>query len=179
MQSLTDNEGSLLVTISRHQPVTAYRITMLYQAGPVCGFNESMGQVYPAIRRLSDRGLICGDRDIGDRRRTVKWWCTGRGEDALRDWVRDLRPRQMMLADPLHAKVLSLELMAYAERLDWLSRAKVDLTEKLSSIETDRDGCGSPYENLIKDGLLSSARARMDWLDRVFVETVKTAIPNR
>ncbi len=159
--------------ISRHEPVTAYRIVRLFEADPVSGFNESMGQVYPAINRMSDRGLVAGERIDRDRRQTVKWTLSQHGEHELREWAQDFKPDDMILADPLHPKVLTLGLMPYQDRLDWLSRVKQDLSDKLIDLEAAAQGLCSYDARLIHDGLLSSARARMDWLDRVFVETVK------
>ena len=170
---LSDHESPLLAAVSRFQPITAYGVAKLFTASPASGFNESHGQVYPAIRRFADRGFIAGEREADDARRTIKWECTEIGERALKEWVRESRPSHMVLIDPLHEKVLLLGLMSHRERLDWIIKTKSELMNKISAIEKNRKDAPRVFEDLVDDGRITSIRARMDWLDRIFFELAK------
>ena len=173
---LSDHEGPLLAAVSRFQPITAYGVAKLFAASPASGFNESMGQVYPAIRRFADQGFITGKREADDARRTTKWECTEKGELALKDWIRESRPAHMVLIDPLHEKVLLFGLMSHQERIDWIIQAKSELMDKVSTIEESRKDAPRAFEDLVDDGRITSIRARMDWLDRIFFELAKGEI---
>ncbi len=57
---ITEHEGMLLALMLRQQPVTAYQLFRFFETSPVTSINASKGQLYPAIRRLRERGLIEG-----------------------------------------------------------------------------------------------------------------------
>lgn len=172
-RALTDNEGSLLATVRRFQPITVYGLSKLYKKSPVGTFNESKGQLYVMIRKFKELGLVEGEPVPGDARGTEKWRCTDAGRKALESWIVDFKPSHMVLHDPLRTKVLYFDLLSREDQLEWIAEAKAQLAEGLERIEKYNATAEKPFQDLIYDSLVSSARARMDWLDRVFFSVTR------
>ena len=93
-QKLTDNEATLLALVARGEPITAYQISKIYEQSPVSNFNTSTGKIYPIIHRLKDAGHLKARSVRGDARGTVQLETTAKGKEALRDWVKEIRPRR-------------------------------------------------------------------------------------
>ncbi|MEM8694761.1 MAG: PadR family transcriptional regulator [Pseudomonadota bacterium] len=170
---LSDHEGALLDLVRRTQPVTAYRIVKIYEKSPVASFNSSLGQVYPTIKRLAKDGLLEGATVAGDGRGTANWTCTAKGEDALRDWVLDIKSSHLLMEDPLRTKLMSFDLLSQEERLVWLVDVKSELAAKLEEQLSYDQNVEIPYQDLVHDNAVSALRMRMDWLDRVLQKIVK------
>lgn len=170
---LSDHEGALLDLIRRTQPVTAYRIVKVFEKSPVAAFNSSLGQVYPTIKRLSNEGLAKSETVAGDARGTVTWQCTDQGEEALRDWVMDVKSSHLLMEDPLRTKLMSFDLLTQEERILWLVDVKAELAAKLEEQLAYDQAVELPYQELVNDNAISGLRARMDWLDRVLNKIVK------
>src|SRR6185369_9769143 len=81
---ITEHEGMLLALVLRQQPVTAYQLFRFFETSPVTSINASKGQLYPAIRRLRERGLIAGRKVAGDGRGAEALSVTKAGEGAVR-----------------------------------------------------------------------------------------------
>src|SRR6185295_17044582 len=87
---ITEHEGMLLALMLRQQPVTAYQLFRFFETSPVTSINASKGQLYPAIRRLRERGLIAGRKVAGDGRGAEALSVTKAGEGAVRAWVQEI-----------------------------------------------------------------------------------------
>ncbi|HSL70200.1 MAG TPA: PadR family transcriptional regulator [Longimicrobiales bacterium] len=74
----------LLLAELMHRPASGYDLRKRLQNG---AFSDSPGSVYPAVKRLADRGLIEAGRAAGRRRRTA-FRATEAGRRALLDWAR-------------------------------------------------------------------------------------------
>jgi DNA-binding PadR family transcriptional regulator len=139
----------------------------------VSNFGTSKGKIYPMIRRLKSRGLLSTRTVSDDARGTEQLECTGAGEDAVRDWVRQIRPVHLLLEDPLRTKVQSFDLLSRDERIEWIVEAKAQLLAKLAELEAYGKEVDVPFKALVHDNAVSSLRARMDWLDRVLKSVVR------
>lgn len=170
--SLTDNEGTLLAFIVRGEPITAYQIKKIYEESPVSNFNTSTGKIYPMIRRLSEAGYLRARAVKGDARGTEQLTTTKEGKEAVRTWIKDLRPGHLLPEDPLRTKVQSFELLTREERIEWISKLKMQLIEKLESVEQYGREKWVPYQALVHDNAVRSLRSRMDWLDLVLSQVV-------
>ena len=173
-RDLTDNEGSLLATIWRFQPITAYGLANLYKKSPVGTFNESKGQIYVMIRKFKEHGFVEGELVPGDARGTEKWNCTEKGVKELRRWIAAFKPSQQVLHDPIRTKVLYLDLLDKKQRLEWIADAKSYLEDGLEQIEIYNRDAEDPFRDAIYDSCVSHVKSRMDWLDRVFVAVARS-----
>ncbi|WP_442613765.1 PadR family transcriptional regulator [Parasphingopyxis sp.] len=174
-QTLTDHEGSLLSLVHRLQPITAYKVAKFYQESPVASVNKSMGQVYPMINRFSKEGLIEGRPVEDDARGTEVWRTTDKGEVALKAWLREFKPAQLIPHDTLGTKVLSFGLLTHQERIDWVLEAKAELEKKQAELEDYNEKSDQPFQAYAHDNATGILRARMDWLDRVLFDLVKSS----
>lgn len=164
---LTDTEGSLLALVQRRQPVTAYQLLRIYEQSPVSSFNESKGSLYPLIRRLKARGLLASRPVEGDARKTELLHCTSAGEEAVRDWVTQIRPVDIIPDDMLRTKATSLEMLDPAARFAWIGTARARTKAKIAEIEAHMIGLDTPFQEAIAASALGTLQARLDWLDRL------------
>lgn len=164
---LTDTEGSLLALVLRRQPVTAYQLLRIYEQSPVSSFNESKGSIYPLIRRLKGRGLMAAQPVAGDGRGTEMLHITTAGEDAVRDWVTQIRPVDIIPDDALRTKAISLELLEPDARFAWIGTARARTKAKIAEIEAHMIGLDTPFQETIAASALGALHARLDWLDRL------------
>jgi DNA-binding PadR family transcriptional regulator len=170
---LTDNEGTLLALVARAEPITAYQIAKVYEESPVSNFNTSKGKIYPMIRRLREAGLLRAKSVRGDARGTELLETTKKGRQAIRAWVKSIRPTHLLPEDPLRTKVQSFDLLTREERIEWISELKVELLKKLEDVETYGREVSVPYQDLVHDNAVRSIRNRMDWLDLVLNRVIR------
>jgi DNA-binding PadR family transcriptional regulator len=85
---LTDFEQVLLGMLV-NESRSGYDLKKLFTATPAAVYQPSAGALYPALRRLYRRGLLCVEATVsaGRRRRRV-WHSTEAGRAAHLEWVR-------------------------------------------------------------------------------------------
>ena len=171
--SLTENEGTLLALVARAEPITAYQIAKVYEESPVSNFNTSKGKIYPMIKRLREAGLLRARSVKGDARGTERLETTSKGRQAIRTWIKDIRPSHLLPEDPLRTKVQSFDLLSREERIEWVSELKVELLQKLEQLEQYGREVTVPYQELVHENAMRSLRSRMDWLDLVLNQVVR------
>jgi DNA-binding PadR family transcriptional regulator len=165
--TLTDDEGTFLSLLVRVGPATAYQISKIYADSPVSNFGTSKGKIYPLIRRLRELGFIRSERIEGDARGSERLQCTAAGSEAVRHWVKEIRPTHLLLEDPLRTKVQSFGLLTEREQLEWIAGAKAALAVKLRDLEEYAAEVEVPYKDLVHDNAVSSVECRLQWLDRL------------
>ena len=114
---VTEHEGMLLALVLRQQPVTAYQLFRMFEQSPVTSINSSKGQLYPAIRRLRERGLLDARKVAGDGRKSEALSVTAAGREAVRAWTRNIEPVHIVLDDPFARG--SCRSMCSAARSAW------------------------------------------------------------
>jgi DNA-binding PadR family transcriptional regulator len=164
---LTDDEGTFLALLVRVQPATAYQLSKIYAESPVSNFGTSKGKIYPLIRRLKDRGLIKSRPVPGDARGSERLESSHRGREALRRWIKQIRPGHLLLEDPLRTMVQSFDMLTADERAAWIKQAREALQGKLEELEEYAAGVFVPYKEAVHDNAVSSVRSRLEWLDRL------------
>jgi len=167
MITLTDDEGTFLSLLVRVGPATAYQISKIYAESPVSNFGTSKGKIYPLIRRLRELGFIRSERVEGDARGSERLQCTAAGSEAVRHWVKEIRPSHLLLEDPLRTKVQSFGLLTAREQLEWIAGAKAALVQKLRDLEEYAAEVEVPYKDFVHDNAVSSVECRLQWLDRL------------
>ena len=164
---LTDDEATALSLLQRIQPATAYQIGKIYAASPVSNYGTSKGKIYPLIRRLKERGLLQSQPVAGDARGAEWLTCTAKGRQALRQWIKSIRPTHTLLEDPLRTMLQSIDLLRPSEKMKWVEAAQAALSAKLGELEAYRETVFVPYKDLLHDNAAQSLRVRIDWLKRV------------
>jgi PadR family transcriptional regulator AphA len=84
------------------RPMTGYEIKQAYQKGPANFMPISFGQIYPALAKLGKEKMVRQDKQPGSRG-SIRYFITGKGEEALREWL--FSPR-----DPANYRELLLRL---------------------------------------------------------------------
>jgi DNA-binding PadR family transcriptional regulator len=164
---LTDDEATALSLLERIQPATAYQILKIYEASPVSNYGTSKGKIYPLIRRLKSHGLLQSQPVAGDARGTEWLTCTPRGLQALRRWVKSIRPGHLLLEDPIRTMLQSIDVLRDNEKLEWVDSLQESLRAKLSQLEAYKEQVFVPYQDLLHENAVRSLRVRIDWLDEV------------
>jgi DNA-binding PadR family transcriptional regulator len=164
---LTDDEGTFLALLVRIQPSTAYQLSKIYAESPVSNFGTSKGKIYPLIRRLRDHGLIHVRPVEGDARGSELLECTRGGREALKRWVKQIRPGHLLLEDPLRTMVQSFDILTPTERLAWINQARTALRGKLEELEAYSSLVSVPHKEAVHDNAVSSVKCRLEWLDRL------------
>ncbi len=103
------------------RPMTGYDIKQAYQKGPANFMPISFGQIYPALAKLGKEKMVRQDKQPGSRG-SIRYFITGKGEGALREWL--FSPR-----DPANYRELLLRLFF---------AAPPELTGLLGHVETFR-----------------------------------------
>ena len=164
---LTEDEGTFLALLIRVQPATAYQLSKIYAESPVSNYGTSKGKIYPLIRRLGERGLLKARPVEGDARGSERLECTARGREALRGWVKDIRPGYLLLEDPLRTMVQSFDVLTPDEQMEWIERTRTALQQKLEELEAYGSTVFVPHKDAVHDNAVSSLRTRLAWLDRL------------
>lgn len=170
--SLTEYESLLLAIIARDEPTTAYKICKVVERSPTAGFSSSAGAVYPIVGRLKARGSVTAAAVEADGRNTELLVATREGRAAVRKWIMQVTPDQLLPVDPLRTRIGHADMLNRAERLAWLRKMRAALAAKLEDIEA--------YARAHREGLIEHAHrhaihiteARLAWLDEILaIET--------
>jgi DNA-binding PadR family transcriptional regulator len=81
--------GYALLGLLHRQPLSGYDLKKIFSSSPIGGFSNSPGAIYPALRRLEERGLVRGrvQQSSGLRHRRV-FRITSRGLESVKVWQR-------------------------------------------------------------------------------------------
>lgn len=79
--------GYALLGLLHQQPLSGYDLRKIFASTPIGGFSDSPGAIYPALRRLQERGLVRGvvRESTGLRKRRV-FRITPKGLASFKAW---------------------------------------------------------------------------------------------
>jgi DNA-binding PadR family transcriptional regulator len=79
--------GYALLGLLHQKPLSGYDLRKVFASSPIGGFSDSPGAIYPALRRLQERGLVRGEvqRSTGLRKRRV-FQITSKGLASFKAW---------------------------------------------------------------------------------------------
>ena len=79
--------GNALLGLLHQQPLSGYDLRKIFASTPLGGFSDSPGAIYPALRRLQNRGFVRGEvqESNGLRRRRV-FRITPKGLASFKAW---------------------------------------------------------------------------------------------
>ena len=164
---ITEHEGMLLALVLRQQPVTAYQLFRMFEQSPVTSINSSKGQLYPAIRRLRERGLLDARKIAGDGRKSEELSVTATGQAAVREWTRNIEATHIVLDDPLRTRILSFDVLSREERLEWIARAKSLVRQRQAIVDEYNRSVEVPYQDFAYTSVVDTLRLKMEWLDEL------------
>lgn len=162
---------------------TKYAILSLVRLGPMSGaeirsfcksrfshfWNESYGQIYPALAAMAKAGLVVKIRD-GARGKSVLYRITPKGVKEHARWV-SRPPSPRSVRDELILKLFSGGAGDAAGQLDHIAAAEAQANRQLAEIKSARaelkrdfyDAPDFPYWTLmLRAGELAN-RARLQW----------------
>lgn len=174
---LTEREGTLLGTVVRTQPVTAYQLLKIHEESPTSSINQSKGSVYPMIHRLIERGLLVATVVQEDARKTEMLNCTPAGLDAVRSWVKSVSLDHILVADPLRTRLLSLDLLDRDEQLDWIVHTQDLVEEKKRQVEDFDSKVDLPFKSIARANSLLALEAQQQWLELLLKEVIRARPP--
>jgi len=171
-RDLSRMEYSVLGQIANGAPCTAYWIRRQFQLSRSSFFSGSAGAVYPAVRRLRERGLVAAAAVQSDRRAAEHYSLTKSGRNTLREWLCAPIPSEdvTFTVDPLRNRVYSLELLSAQQRRAFVSDALGQLREFLDVTIDEAEEkrlAGDRFAHLGSLGVIHETRARIVWLEEV------------
>ena len=113
-------ENTLLALVALHPHASGYELHQVIEESTGRMLSASFSQIYPALKKLHDAGLVEYDLEpIKNRPGKKRYALTPTGEDALQEWLaspvdfsRDFRPFDLRLAFmPLAPKEVALRFV--------------------------------------------------------------------
>jgi len=137
-QRLTDFEQILLGLLSR-APQSGYQLKKFFADTPAVVYRPSSGALYPALRRLEDRGLLSSvERQSAGRRTQRAYRATAAGLAVHHHWLRQpVDPKRVGadLGTHLMRFVMAEGVLSEDEVLDWLEQLEQALGAFIADIE--------------------------------------------
>lgn len=172
--TLTEHEGMLLALVVRSQPVRPYQVYKMFEDSPVTSINSSKGQIYPAIRRLKEKGLLTSLQVGGNARKVEELSVTKKGTQAAAAWIMQIRDSHINLDDPLRTRVLSFDLLDREQKIAWITDAKALVRARREEVAAFNARVDVPYQDFAYRSTIEMLRVKMDWLDELLHHVVKT-----
>jgi DNA-binding PadR family transcriptional regulator len=123
----------------------------VFSATPASVYQPSPGALYPALRRLVDRGMLRVEDKISSERRALRLYhLTELGRTAHLDWLRQPVQPATVASD------LGLHLMRFAMMEDRLERAEI--LSFLKGLAEALDGFVSGMEQYVASGAQAARR---------------------
>ena len=132
---LTEFEGALISELQRRQPRSAYQLKALFQGSPSLSFSGSAGAVYPAVRRLTEQGLIRAEAVDADGRGAHRLTLTEAGEAAATDWICDAERASDSGFDPFRTRIGLIEGLPADRRAAFLQALEAALQRRIAWLD--------------------------------------------
>jgi DNA-binding PadR family transcriptional regulator len=169
-RALTDFEQVLLAVIAR-EPRSGYGLKKMFNDSPASVYQPSPGALYPALRRLEERGLLRAEQQVSSGRRALRLYqVTDTGRAVYLEWLRRPVVPVTVAAD------LGQHLMLFSVMAKYLERAEViaflaDLGGALDGFVTgveqfaaSRQGTLGQHALLALEHGIAVHRASLEWV---------------
>ncbi len=151
------------------EPRSGYEIKAVVDNTTRFFWAASYGQIYPELKRLSEAGLIEGiDASRGDRKRTV-YAITADGEAELKDWLRRA-PETVEMREEGLLKLFFSGVLKPAEAVETLRamrRHRLELAERLRSMEPEKAELEDPYPAMVLRAGIEFNQWFAEWCERM------------
>jgi DNA-binding PadR family transcriptional regulator len=172
-RQLTEFEQVLLGMIAA-APSTGYDLKQAFGTTPVGVYQPSSGALYPALRRLERRGLLCAEpASAGQQpsRRRFVYHITQQGREAHAAWVRrPVNPATITTDLPLHVMrfVMMERVLPRADVLAFLTQLRDALAAYLAELEGYAAAITLPGQHtpLALDHGIATYTASLAWTKR-------------
>lgn len=167
---LTDFEQVLLGVIA-DEPRSGYGLKKMFSSSPASVYQPSPGALYPALRRLEERGLLHAERQVSSGRRALRLYqVTEAGLAVYLEWLRKPVIPETVGAD------LGQHLMRFSLMENYLERAEViaflaDLGDALDGFvrgmeqfTASRQGTLREHALLALEHGIAIHRASLEWV---------------
>jgi DNA-binding PadR family transcriptional regulator len=173
VRELTEFEQVLLGMIAA-APSTGYDLKQAFATTPLGVYQPSSGALYPALRRLERRGLLCAEQAAADHersRRRFVYHLTEEGRAAHAAWVRlPVDPATVTTDLPLHVmRFVMMERAApRADVLAFLADLRDALAASLEQLEAYAAATNPPGRHvpLALDHGIATYAASLAWTKR-------------
>lgn len=167
---LTDFEQVLLGVIAS-EPRSGYGLKKMFSSSPASLYQPSPGALYPALRRLEERGLLHAEKQVSSGRRALRLYhLTEAGLAVHLEWLRKPVVPETVAAE------LGQHLMRFSLMENYLERAEViaflaDLGDALDGFVkgmeqfvASRQGVLGQHAVLALEHGIAMHRASLEWV---------------
>lgn len=165
------------------EPMSGYDLGLTIRASVGHIWNESYGQIYPNLKRLTADGCVSSktEKQKGKPDRCV-YSITEKGRERLRKWLTvppqpEIPRNEMLLKLFFGEQVPAPILIGYVERMAEERRALLDLLEQGEREEIDKNQhySGAPYWRMAAHYGQMEMRAHLRWAEETLAELRKIA----
>jgi DNA-binding PadR family transcriptional regulator len=169
-RALTDFEQVLLGVVAS-EPRSGYGLKKMFNSSPASVYQPSPGALYPALRRLEERGLLHAEKQVSSGRRALRLYqVTEAGLAVYLEWLRKPVVPETVGAD------LGQHLMRFSLMENYLERAEViaflaDLGDALDGFvrgmehfAASRQGTLGQHAVLALEHGIAIHRASLEWV---------------
>ena len=180
-RALTDFEQVLLGVIDS-EPRSGYGLKKMFSSSPASVYQPSPGALYPALRRLEERGLLHAEKQVSRGRRALRLYqVTEAGLAVYLEWLRKPVVPETVGAD------LGQHLMRFSLMENYLERAEViaflaDLGDALDGFVrgveqfvVSRQGTLREHALLALEHGIAIHRASLEWVRSAMAALGKTS----
>ncbi len=179
-QRLTTFEYALLGLISI-SPMTGYDIHKVFATTPFAHFSSSPGSIYPALQRLSSRGLLKAvlDKSTEARPRRV-FTLTSQGKEAFEAWLRQPVTRDELIhrsGAPILRFALAKDRLSRVEMLAYLETYRRVVAAYIAELSDYADQLDTPdtlHNLLALNHGIGRYRSELEWVSAA-VTAIKRA----
>ena len=162
--------GYALLGLLQQQDRSGYDLRKIFSATPMTSFSDSPGSIYPALRRLEQRGLVRSriQERSGLRRRRL-FHLTTAGASELKRWQRQPIVRNDVIrgtAELMLRFSFMDESLGPTESLRFLTAMKAELTAYIPSLRAFLDEHGKGMQlsgRLALESGISSYECLLNW----------------
>lgn len=160
---LTELEGAVLTEIHHHGNRTAFAVARAFQKSMSAEWSGSAGAIYPAIKRLTTRGLIARS-EARTGRNTRDLSLTQAGIDVLEIWSCDAERAAGIGLDPFRLRAGLWLRLPPAQQRAQLQAMRTALQARLTDLETR----SCEFDDLEQTAIqlaIALEQVRLRWLD--------------
>jgi DNA-binding PadR family transcriptional regulator len=161
---ISELEGAILTEIGYRQKLTAFKVRQAFKSSPSTYWQGSAGSVYPAIKRMVEKGLIAASAH-GDARGTQTLRLTADGQTALTQWALDAQAIVAVGTDPFRLRVGLWQTLTVEDQISHAERMIEAVGEAIGSLKKYREN-QDKFEAVQADLAIELQISRLDWLKR-------------
>jgi DNA-binding PadR family transcriptional regulator len=161
---LTELEGAILTEIGYRQKHTAFKVRQAFKTSASSYWQGSAGSVYPAIKRLVEKGLVQA-KASGDARGTQSLRLTTAGQTTLTAWVLDVEATVSIGTDPFRLRAGLWQILNVADQIAHAERLTTSTRKAITSLEKYRAN-QDQYEAVQADLAIELQQLRLAWIKK-------------